>query len=40
LEVPPVIIEGRTYVPLRYIGETFNSLVLWDGTEEKITIFN
>lgn len=40
LDIPPVIIEGRTYVPLRYIGETFNSLVLWDGAEEKVTILN
>ena len=38
--VPPFIIKGRTYVPLRYIGENFHSLVIWDGGERKIIIKN
>lgn len=40
LDVPPVIISGRTYVPLRYVGENFNSLVIWDNIERKVTIIN
>ncbi len=34
----PVICEGRTYVPVRFISEIFGAQVLWDGTERKITI--
>lgn len=40
LENPSTIIQGRTYVPLRYIGEEFDSLVIWDGVERKIIIKN
>ncbi len=39
-KVLPFIIKGRTYVPLRYIGEKFNSLIIWDGEERKIIIKN
>ncbi len=34
----PVICEGRTYVPVRFISEIFGAQVLWDGTEKKLTI--
>ncbi len=40
LDVPPLIISGRTYVPLRYVSENFDSLVIWDSIERKVTITN
>lgn len=39
-EIPPLIINGRTYVPLRYIGENFNSIIIWEEQERKIIIKN
>ncbi|WP_313345881.1 copper amine oxidase N-terminal domain-containing protein [Sedimentibacter sp.] len=32
---PYVIIEGRVYLPLRYIGETFGEEVQWDDANKK-----
>lgn len=29
-DVPPQLVEGRTVVPLRFIGEALNMEVLWD----------
>lgn len=40
IDSPPIIIEARTYVPLRYISEKFNSLVIWDGILNQIIIKN
>lgn len=34
----PFIYNGRTYVPLRYIGEAMGKKVLWDGDTKSIYI--
>ena len=34
----PQIIEDRTYVPLRFIGESFGAKVEWNGETREITI--
>ena len=34
----PFIYNGRTYVPLRYIGESMGKKVLWDGDTKSIYI--
>ncbi|MCX8094712.1 MAG: stalk domain-containing protein [Caldisericia bacterium] len=38
LDVPPLIKDGRTFVPIRFIAESFGAEVQWDGVEKKITI--
>ncbi len=38
LEVPARIINNRTLVPLRFIGEAFEEQVDWDGSTSTITI--
>ncbi len=38
LDVPPLIKDGRTFVPIRFIAESFGAEVQCDGTEKKITI--
>ena len=37
-ENPPAVIEGRTYLPLRDIGEALGVSVEWNGTERKVEI--
>ena len=38
LDSPPVIIEGRTLVPLRFIGEALGCVVEWDGENKTVII--
>ncbi len=38
MEAPPILINGRVMVPLRFIAETLSAQVEWDGTEKKITV--
>ncbi|MEM1973655.1 MAG: stalk domain-containing protein, partial [Thermoplasmata archaeon] len=38
LDAPPVIINGRTFVPIRFIMETFGAKVDWDPFSSEITI--
>lgn len=38
LEVPPMIQKGRTFVPLRFIGEATGCSIDWDAKEQKITL--
>ncbi|MDD4664262.1 MAG: copper amine oxidase N-terminal domain-containing protein, partial [Caldisericia bacterium] len=38
LEVPPVIRMGRTFVPLRFIGEAIGCTVEWEGKKQLITL--
>jgi S1-C subfamily serine protease len=38
LDVPPKIINNRTYVPLRFIGESFGSQVTWNSESKTIHI--
>lgn len=36
--VPPSIIHNRTFVPLRFVSETLNAEVQWDGKKQMITV--
>jgi uncharacterized protein len=38
MDVAPIIIEGRTLLPIRYAAEALKAKVVWNATEEKITI--
>ena len=38
LDVAPVIINGRTFVPIRFIMETFGAKVDWDPFTREIII--
>lgn len=35
---PPMVIDGRTYLPLRSIGEILNVAVKWDDVKKCVTI--
>ncbi len=37
-DVPPVIKEGRTLIPVNAISKGFGADVAWDGEERKVTI--
>jgi len=39
LDVPPSIIKGRTFVPIRFISEAFGAEVEWDGETRTVRIF-
>lgn len=38
LDVPPQILEGRTLIPLRFIGEALGAKVQWNGLERLVLI--
>lgn len=38
MDAPPVIVNGRTFVPIRLVAETFGADVKWDGTTRTVTI--
>ncbi len=38
MAVPPEIVDGRTFVPLRFISEAFGAQVEWDGATQTIRI--
>jgi outer membrane protein assembly factor BamB len=38
LEAPPLIQDGRTFVPVRFISEVIGASVTWDPQEKKVTI--
>ncbi|HQJ41087.1 MAG TPA: stalk domain-containing protein, partial [Exilispira sp.] len=38
IDVSPTIIEGRTYLPIRWVAEPLGAEVEWDGNERKVTI--
>jgi hypothetical protein len=38
LEIPPLIIKGRTMVPLRFIVESFGGEVFWNDSDKSIKI--
>ncbi|MDP4179957.1 MAG: stalk domain-containing protein [Bacillota bacterium] len=38
IDVSPCIINGRTFIPLRLVGENLGCEVNWDSNEKKITI--
>ena len=39
LDVAPIIINGRTYLPLRFISENLGASVDWDETTKTVTIY-
>lgn len=36
LDVPPVVVYGRTMVPIRFVGETLGYQVWWDHQENRV----
>jgi hypothetical protein len=36
--VKPIIINSRTYVPIRFVSENLGCNVSWDNTTRKVTI--
>lgn len=38
LQTPPIIVDGRTFVPLRFVSENAGALVLWDGPARSVTV--
>jgi len=38
IDVPPIIIEGRTLLPIRWVVEPLGASVGWDGVERKVTV--
>ena len=38
LDAPPVIMNGRTMVPLRFIGEAFGAKVDWEASKKEINL--
>lgn len=38
LDAPPEITSSRTFVPLRFIGESIGAVVDWDGKTKTVTI--
>jgi len=32
LDAPPLVVDGRTLIPLRFFSEAFNCKVTWDGS--------
>lgn len=38
IDVPPLIQNNRTFVPLRFIAEAFNAQVDWDPNKRQVTI--
>ncbi len=39
LEVPANVIDGRTMVPIRFVAESMDSVVDWDGETKTVIIF-
>ncbi|HEY0827063.1 MAG TPA: copper amine oxidase N-terminal domain-containing protein [Bacilli bacterium] len=39
LDVPPMIVNGRTIVPVRFISEAFNSVVKWEAETQTVIIY-
>ncbi|GEM_PF-3490405 len=38
IDAPPVIVSGRTFVPVRVIAQALGGNVSWDSVEKKVTI--
>jgi hypothetical protein len=39
IDAPPVIVEGRTLVPLRFISENLGASVEWEASTQTVTIY-
>lgn len=40
LRVPPTLIAGMTYVPLRFVAEAFGGTVRWDGLSQTAFVYS
>ena len=40
LDVPAIIIENRTLVPIRFVAESIDMTVAWDGTSRSVLMYN
>lgn len=40
LDVPPLIVNGRTLIPLRFFSEAFNCKVMWSDSENSVRIMS
>jgi hypothetical protein len=40
LDVEPIIVNGRTIVPVRFISEAFNSVVHWEAETQSVIIYD
>jgi hypothetical protein len=38
MDVPPMIVNNRTLLPLRFVTENFGALVDWNGVEQRILV--
>lgn len=38
IDSSPVIKDGRTFLPIRYISEALNLIVSWDGVKKEVTV--
>ncbi|HLW49146.1 MAG TPA: copper amine oxidase N-terminal domain-containing protein [bacterium] len=38
IDVPPMVVDGRTMVPLRFVSQTLGSTVNWDASSSTVTI--
>ena len=38
MDVQPVIVEGRTMLPVRFVAEPLGAMIEWDESTEKITV--
>ena len=38
MDVAPIILEGRTLLPIRYVAEALGATVEWEAIEQKVTI--
>ena len=39
LDSPAILVNGRTLVPVRFIGEAFGCVVVWGGTDKIVGIY-
>jgi len=38
LDVPPIIVDNRTFVPIRFVSENLGAQVKWSQTNQRVTI--
>jgi len=36
MDVAPIILEGRTLLPIRYVAEALGATVEWEAIEQKL----
>ncbi len=40
IDAEPIIYNNKTYIPIRFVAETFGKKVLWDSDRKEIVIYN